>query len=623
MVDYRIDEINLGSFSYSGHEVYINARHIPSQKKIIYKKNKHGKELFSRLEICFSQLARLVLSPDLTPDHHLVKDNASNIVGVAAQHLCHVIENKEGFGKKFYALDNPRLNCTTKQCDVTQADKIPIYFLDKLPQGYYARLMQAESNNELTIDYESLASILASSYTMEEDDLHKGNFGFYLVEKNGKPQLTFFKIDHDLMLADSIMSFEVRRLFHLFHSSNAFDIIAADLTSFPNLNYSSNSYWPTKFGYVSNPLNNKEYHSFAEIEAFARLATNPKFVQAKWKIFYKHILISTELVNSSLEQCADVDNAVDRAQIALLTHAMVARLSALRAVLFSIKEFREFLTELNDTEHEFLFAELISSKSEFKDPIKASATHFKKLCVDNQFDPEDTPLHTAIKLGEYRYEETLRMFAPFINTRNSEGKTPLDIASERMDLSEKAHSIIHHLLNNGAHSTEIFKKATVGTQFDKFTLTNPYIEPITPMLSYADFKKILRNIGEDHQFSLKSKKNLAIECIKKWIEVKKGQGNFPQELSLLRKDVNGKSSEVDAAGLKYIRQLRSKLWIIRQLRGLYGRTSSQNTINCLIDQSMKLVKNTNSTQYSFFSAFSSPESNLNPMAPASMSLHLP
>ena len=94
------------------------------------------------------------------------------------------------------------------------SEDIPYYFFDKLPQGFFGQLLKAEKNDVLVIDYASMASILASSYTLEEDDLHKGNFGFYLVQKDGKPQVVFFKIDHDLMFADSIMSFNSSRSAH-------------------------------------------------------------------------------------------------------------------------------------------------------------------------------------------------------------------------------------------------------------------------------------------------------------------------------------------------------------------------------------------------------------------------
>ena len=225
---YNIKDIILGLPSHSGHEAYLSALHRLDNQKIIYKKNKYGIASFSRLEVSFSQLAKLFLSPDLTPSQRLVVDDENQVVGVAVQHLCYAVENKEGLEHAFYTLNNPHSNCKTTKHRISDLAKIPIYFLDKLPQGFYAQLLKAEKAGQLTIDYDSLASILATSYTMEEDDLHKGNFGFYLVEKEGKPQVEFFKIDHDLMFVDSIMGFHTRRPFHLFHGPSAFDIFGED-----------------------------------------------------------------------------------------------------------------------------------------------------------------------------------------------------------------------------------------------------------------------------------------------------------------------------------------------------------------------------------------------------------
>lgn len=77
---------------------------------------------------------------------------------------------------------------------MAHAEEIPYYFLDKLPQGFFASLLRAEQDNVFSIDYASLAQILAASYTLEEDDLHKGNFGLYFIEKEGKPHAVFLKL---------------------------------------------------------------------------------------------------------------------------------------------------------------------------------------------------------------------------------------------------------------------------------------------------------------------------------------------------------------------------------------------------------------------------------------------
>lgn len=607
---YNISDITLGAPSHSGHEAYLGAIYNPLKQKIVYKKNKYGIPSFSRLEISFSQLAKLFLSPDLTPDQYLVLDEKYNVVGVAAQHLCYSIDNKESLDQPFYALNDPLQGFNTTALNLTDSAQIPIYFLDKLPQGYFATLSDAEKKGQLSIDYEALASILATSYTMEEDDLHKGNFGFYMVKKNGKPHVVFFKIDHDLMFVDSIMGFHTRRPFHLFHGPSAFDIIAEDLLSFPNLKYSANSYWPTKFGYVANPFDSKEYHSFSENAAFAALAGNPAFIKAKWMTFYKHILIPTELIECTLRDSANIENDIDRAHIALLTQAMVARLAALRAVLFSVKEFREFVVGLDAREHEALLREIIPLNHPLEQQIKTSVADFNRLCTSaNGFVAGDTPLHMAIKLGEYRYEETTRMFGHFINTPNSAGQTPLDLAMEQTrtltiaeyDIRTDKYVLMQHLLEKGAYKTDRFKQANMDEEIKNHQFINPYLPRIKPTLSFANFKNVLRDIGEDHRFCLKYKKNLAIGCINHWIELRQSHPYFKYELKKLQQDINGKSPEIECAGVKYIRQLRSKLWLIRQLRGLYGQTSTQSEINHIIDKAMEPFLAKEDKTFTFFS----------------------
>ncbi|CAM2915856.1 substrate of the Dot/Icm secretion system [Legionella steigerwaltii] len=602
----------------SAHVAYLDAIYTPPDKinppyKIIYKKNKHGRAELSRLEVMFGQLARLFLLSDLTPSNHLVVNKDNHVCGLAVQHLCYVIANREGLTHDFYALKKTDEGYDYAAKTANDPTQIPIYFLNKLPQGFFARLVAEEEARRLSIDYESLASIFATSYTLEEDDLHKGNYGFYLVEREGKPHAVFFKIDHDLMFVDSIMGFQTRRPFHLFHGPHAFDITADDLQSLMCLSTSSNNYWPTKFGYVSNPFDNKEYHSYAEINAFSQLSDNPKFNRAKWKSFFKHILMPKELIQKTLWECADMKKASERAEVALMTHATLARLTRLRAALFSIQEFRDYVAQLDEQQTRDLVKEIIPScwaTETLRHQVRESIVRYQDLSKqDDEFDPEDTPLHSAIRLGEYRYEETLSMFGKFINVPNKAGKTPLDIALERVqagladekEVQNNSMLIAHHLFTNGAQYAGEYQDEFLST-IKSYTFKNPYLDGIKANMSYEAFKNILRDIGEDHRFGLKFKKDLALQCIEHFIEVNEGRPGFKDKLQQLKDDINGDSSEEEAAGVKYIRQLRSRLWIIRQIRGLYGWTSTQWEINTLINQAMKQNKVTEPNSFSFFSS---------------------
>lgn len=633
---YNLADIDLGSPTHFGHEAYLDAVYYPPEtkekpSKIILKKNKSNKAKFSRLEVAFSQLARLFLAKGTTAHQKLVVNESNKVVGLVTEHLCYVIGKKEGIDQSFFTLDNPQINCNYTRQHVEHVEKIPYYFFDKLPQDFFAQLLKTESEQALSIDYASLASILASSYTLEEDDLHKGNFGFYLIEKEGKPQVVFFKIDHDLMFADSIMSFNAARLGHLMHGSHAFDISAEDLLRFPCLKNSTNFYWPTKIDYLFNPLSyNKGYHNSKEVEAFSLLAEVPEFKKAKWMAFYKHILLPAELIAGSLRECLDKNTAHERAQIALIVQATVARQARLKSMLFSIKEFRDFVGGLTPNEHESLLKEVVESSSavEISAQVTKTISSYENLChCPHGFEEGDTPLHTAIKLGDYRYEETIQMFGQFINTKNKAGKTPLDVALDRcritdkdkhttdatdmdtdIDIRKDVRFTMKHLLANGANISQEFKQFNLDAKIESYQFQTPYLKLVTEAKSYQQVKDILRDIGEDNSLCLKSKKNLAIECIAQLIKVNQNHPNLHAILIKLKKDMNGDSTKEECAGIKYIRQLRSRLWIIRHIRGPYGRTSTQDEVNEMLDKELRRTnKVKESNFFSFFSADEAPE----------------
>ncbi len=608
---YNINDISLGEPSYSGHEAYPEAVYRPLDNKktkplkVIFKKNKYGNSQYSRLEIAFSHLARLFLSKNLTPKHHLVIDNSIKVVGLAIEHLCYVIEKNEGLAKPFYFLKHPMSKVEfQKKKAVSKAEKIPLYFLDKLPHGFFKSLLEAEKAGQLSIDYSSLANIFTSSYTLEEDDLHKGNFGFYLIEHEGKPKAVFFKIDHDLMLADSIMSFYSSRPSHWANGDDAFDISAHDLLNFPNIRDSYNSYWPTKLCFFPNPWSRKEYQNTNEVDAFTHLNKLPQFKKAKWFSFYKHILLPEALIIRTLKECFDEHNAIDRAQIALITEAVVARQARLRAMLFSLKEFRLFVTNLSSEERDSLVTGVMSSCAESNDDrynllhaqIQSTVANQLALC-EAGINDEDTPLHIAIKLGDYRYEETIQKYGHFINKKSC-GKTPLDVALDMLnsnpttssDVRKNLRFTMRHLLEQGAKPSKEFKLFNSIEHVEHYNIQSPYTQRVAEATSYLQFKDILRDIGEDHRFCLKYKKDLAIQCTRKYIKENHNQPDFKNNLLQLKKDINGESTKSQSAGLQYLRQLRSRLWIIRLIRGMFGWTSTQGELNRLIDLGLNKSK---------------------------------
>lgn len=616
MAPINIDHIRLGEPVQSGHTVYPQAVYGFNQSKpvhMVVKKNKYNNPQFSRLEVGFSQLARLFLAKGLTAKQQLVADKSNAIWGVASTHMHHVIAEHEGLPRFFYELnDLSSTDCSPLK--TSKSEDIPLYFFDQLPHGFFAQLLQAEQAGKLKINYSSLASILTSSYTLEEDDLHKGNFGFYLTEKEGKPEAVFIKIDHDLMLTEEVMSFHSMRLQQIFLDEHAFDVTAEDLLHFPDVRCSANTYWPTKNNPFLTPWSSKSYRDRNETDAFASLNKIPAFNKAKWLSFYKHILIPTELTELVLSESLDKDKAKERARVALMSQAMSARQSQLRTMLCSLPEFRNCVNALSKHEEHSLINDLVHScppkdKERMTQQVTQALTHLKQMIHNKEFEEGDTPLHVAIKLGDFRCEETMSRFGHYVNTKNKAGKTPLDVALERVYQSE-AHPgdlrcdlrlTMKYLLQHGAVKTEAFNRFNRNERIESYSFQSAYITKVQQARSYLTLKTVLRDIGENHHYCLKFKKKLAVQCIKEFISNNRHNLDLSAYLKLLKKEMNNEIPE-----FQYIRQLRSHLWIVRQIRGLYGWTTTQGEINELVKKSTNELNA--SPQHKFFNHRSKPSS---------------
>ena len=582
---FNLKQFQLGQSMRSGHTLYLDALLLPNGSgqaatKYILKENKHNKIIASYLEMAFTQLSKLFLAPGLTASQNLVVGENKQIWGVASEHICYVI-HKNQRQNIYYQLANPQVGTNVEAITCSNADEIPLYFFDKLPHAFFKDLIKSDSG--LSIDYASLANIMATCYFLEEDDLHKGNLGFYIVKENDKPRLKFFKIDHDLMFIDSIMSRTSYRFFHWLQTERDFAITARDLLNFPFLQDSANHYWPTKKSSVYRPCETKAYCQTSEVLAFKSLADVAEFKQAKWLAWYKHILMPVELMHQSLCAGYDESNPYERAQLALVMQAAIARQRQLQAVLFSIPEFRHFVSTLSKKKKKDLLTEIAGSNSVLRNQLEQQIDRYAGSFYG--FAKGDTPLHIAIKLGEYRHEETLRMFASFINDKNDSGQYPLDVAlinahkqtSRVKEVSQDARYIMKHLLENGAVNDKNMDKTK--KYLADYQFANPYLDQAGRVNDYPQLRELLTAIGEDHRYSLKLKKNLAISCIKACINANPPELN--SILLQLKQQVN--AHQTQAGGLAYIRQLRSNLWIIRQMRGLYGMSSTLWTINCLLN----------------------------------------
>ncbi len=616
---FKRRSIDLGSMPQQyGHVVY---RHATYRKKfgdaipIIYKENKQADPKLSRFEVAFGELAQLFLAPYLTPPLVLVKDEEEDIVGVACEHISYTIARRQLLPNVFYQLEEAAEEPQLSAVDVSDTADIPYYFLSEFPSGFFNTLSRSAERGHISLDMESLAQVLTTSYSLEEDDLHKGNLGFYVVRKNSKPHVVFFKIDHDLMLADSVISHCHSRFTSWLRGAGAFEITKRDLVHFPRLTDSQNYYWPT----VKRPIlgvGSKAYTSDVEVNAFAALATSKEFCRIKWLAFYKHVLIPPAFIEQSLSKHLDNNDPDDRAYIALITQSVVLRQAKLRAVLFSIPEFRDVVCSLDDSDRASMLQSIIQPSEREKvdgleTQIVTSMMRHKELCQpDGGFVLDDTPLHAAIRLQDYRYEDTWQSFGHFVNQKNHQGKTPLDVAVSMASLPQRVSADIRgdslctmkHLLREGAKKTADYQQFTGNTHLNlnNYLFHSGYSTRARQVETVLQLKQLLRDLGEDHRYSLKMKKELAVICVRQFTNTHKNNAHLGTMLAELKADLNGSADIPPAPELQFIRQLRSQLWIVRIIRGLLGGTATQVQLNHFIDNELKRLTPPTPSCWSFF-----------------------
>lgn len=602
---FQENKIDLGTeIVEAGHPVYTRALYQSDSGekiRVVYKKNKNQNPELSRFEAAFGEIASLFLPLELTAKQLLVKNDVNQVVGLCAEQIAYPIMRREGKNKTYFTIQIVKGELVCTPTLVASVEEVPFYFLRQFNSTIFKALKEAESKGLLGLNLQSIAGVLTASYSLEEDDLHKGNLGFYVVEKEGKPEVVFFKIDHDLMLADSVMSFCNTRFLNWFNGSDAFKVTARDLIEFPNIKDSQNYYWPTVKRTLSS-MRPYAYSSQEEIEAFADLANVEKFKQEKWNAFYKHILIPPEAIKASIAKHLDPNIPEERAKIALITQSVIARQAKLRAVLFTIPEFRQQLAQLSESKAEAIKQSIMNAvekekEERVKEEINDTMQRYQKLCQTRSFKKGDTPLHTAIRLGDYRYHETHLAFSEFLHVKNSLGDTPLDLAASLARAKDRAQSTdvrstifctMKHLLQCGAKKTSFFKKyeeeAPLNT--NHYFFQTGYPSKARAVNDSKELLGLLREIGEDHCYSLKMQKQIAVICVRQFIESKKLHPNLNEWISDLKTALNGSKSSPPAPELNYVRQLRSQLWIVRIFRGLFGGTSTKAELNSLLDKAM-------------------------------------
>ncbi|KTD74709.1 Dot/Icm T4SS effector AnkK/LegA5 [Legionella waltersii] len=597
----------------SAHEIHKVKCSMGKEKvRAFYKKNKNNEPLLSINEAAFSELARMLMPKSITPRHFLVQKAARGpITGVISQDIGSIINERDSIeSTQFLAVDP--ITGTFKEVAITENSDIPYVFFHKLPHGYFYTLMRLREEGVVSIDMDSLASVLAVKYKLEEDDLHKGNFGFYVIKRVGKPPLIkFFTIDHDMLLANSVTSFIHFRLPNFSYTDTSFNITPEDLIRFPDLHDSKNHYWPTRKRLLVMTGDPKVYTNSEEMEAFKRLNTDPEFNHAKWKRFLKGILATDEMTRAALSLHLNKRNPKDLAKIQLISHAMNERIMQLRANLLSIPEFRNYINSGQGK------ADILDMIREFEEYITDVQDHFdldpeqtkegfqnelldgiKELAKisSHSCDPDDkravkdgdTPLHIAIRIGQYRFEESEKAYSKYWSIPNSENKTAIEVA---MDMAETcdAHcnrdvpaldpfAVIQDLLNRGAQRTPELDRLLErkGINIDTYFFNSKYYDE--PVETYDDLKEIIAAIGNDSNLSLKTKKTIVIDVVRKNLNQLSSD-----DCARLRAELNGTSETSIAPEFLFISQLRSSLWIIRWIRGVYGMSSTRYELNSILD----------------------------------------
>ncbi|KTD03812.1 cardiac ankyrin repeat-containing protein [Legionella geestiana] len=597
------DDSDIGTSGQSSHEQ-------PQGINVIYKANKHGRPKASVYEVAFSEIARLHMMPDITPVQTLCEDDNKNIVGVCSENISYALERRHPKEQLYsLALNGNKYECKEPD-ENNRLHKTPFHFLNEMPNGFFDELLAAHNTSKhYRIDMETLASSLVGKYVLEEDDLHKGNLGIYTRKLEGKNVVHFFNIDHDLLMSGSITSFFDHRGPNFAYGVTDYQITPRDLLNFPDLKDSKNHYWPTQKRHMVLPGDKKIYDHGKEREAFAKLKYNKEFQRYKWKYLLKSAIIPPELTDLALQKHLDIKKPGQNQHRMLISQALAERQSQLRAVLFSLKEFRMYL-KTNDGQNDFadIKEQLMrygEDKVSYLDRILESLHDtFKERCKN--VEDTDTPLHVALRMQDYRFEQTLMLYGSDINTPNKlhPPQWPVDIVASQIEgyLQRTPESrnpsldpvlVLQHLLKNGARLTidaeRMVTKNGFTIQGNKIGTKSPNKgDPFVPhafsyylgtiIQSYDQLLTTIGTIGQDPLLSLKTKKKLTIDLVRS-----KGKHLTQDQLDTFKTALNGNGQNPIDARLKFLHQLRSTLWIIRWLRGgLYGKTSSVNKLNRML-----------------------------------------
>ncbi|MDR3504004.1 MAG: hypothetical protein P4L79_15655 [Legionella sp.] len=473
-------------------------------------------------------------------------------------------------------------------------------FLDKLPQNFFAKLLAEKNKGNIAIDMDSLADVFTTAYGLEEDDLHKGNIGYYVTLEDNKPCFHFFKIDHDLMFSDKMMSTRSARLANLTYTGKEFRINAADLQGFPDLRHSGNHYWPTKRAFFV--AGDKAYQSLQDRLAYQSLKHDPDFDLAKWQRFLKQAVIPTELIAKGLKKTLDdaPNKAEAKSTLAMVQRATSSRFSELRVALVEVPEFRKFILENQPAAEKFILKELqqyATSLGCTNDEINAYreevSDSLKSIVMASTVSASDTAtaLHTAVITQAYRCFETSEYFSSDLNNKDRQGLTALDWAityyeiyadnvkakagtDEQYEYNQRMRTYYADVICDLTRYKAVYTSKTY-EEFQKLLAEAKQTSSLSlqPLVtSLAEYKEELENIRSQPMSTLKHDKMCALELLNRAHLTK-------EELLQLKEEL--KPTEPEGA-LKFIKELRSDIWIVKYIRGAYGTTAtSRDMLRCI------------------------------------------
>ena len=595
----------------SGHEVDFGTYTTENDayRPWITKLNKHVGDMgvsASVLEVAFSQVASLFMKPGLTPPAKLVLDENNNVIGVASENFNVQIKKLMDAGKTCYSLDPTNWTYTPISMAEPDADSLRseqalapdlsdkalkerlqlkeaqkgVHFLDKMSENFFHTLMEKHKRGELIIDMGSLSSVLTCSYFLEEDDLHKGNIGFYLTDiedpknpGNFTKLVTFFKIDHDLMVTDSIMSKRDMRVANVFYDKNSFKMTRRDIKNFPDLQDSGNHYWPTKRRFMV--AGTKAYNNKMERQAYAGLKNYPEFNNAKGEDFLKYTLIPIELVESSLKIPLSPPEDLD--VIHMIRNSVNARMVKHKQILLKSPELLAYLQSDNGK----------AAKEQIKNDISEY--------MENAGMEQEEQKQMLAKI-----DSTFNMFVDFSQTNYFsllEKTLVLDcyrftyFGNPTGDEIRFAATIFDGYRNQGDNERALKYACIVANLIAKSDVAKDvkakYLEPVN------DFKKDYlkpESITTLDQFKSAAdtirRTNLPLKQQKMELAaVLKDSKLSVGALQELKNEL--KQQEPNDPSLKFIKQLRSDLWLIRKIFGIYGKTATSSMMIKEIDSQIK------------------------------------